>query len=63
MVQQLAFGNRGVVHGRAHGCASAAGVAAVVLETDGTFSVIERLDPADASALQDVRGLAGATEA
>jgi uncharacterized membrane protein YcaP (DUF421 family) len=41
---------------RAHGIACAEEVAAVVLETDGTFSVIEQLEPRRASALDGVIG-------
>ena len=41
---------------RARGFAAVEAVEAVVLETDGSFSVIETLGDRDASAFQDVRG-------
>ena len=42
---------------RANGVASVERVGAVVLETDGSMSVIEDLGAGEASAMQDVRGL------
>lgn len=41
---------------RANGCASIEKIAAVVLETDGSFSVIEEGKDGTASALKDVKG-------
>jgi uncharacterized membrane protein YcaP (DUF421 family) len=41
---------------RAHGIASVEGVGAVVLETDGSMSVVADLAPGKSSAMQDVRG-------
>lgn len=41
---------------RANGIASADGVGAVVLETDGSMSVIKDLGPGEPTAMQDVRG-------
>lgn len=41
---------------RANGHASMEDIEAVVLETDGTFSVIPKIQGSSASALQDVRG-------
>jgi uncharacterized membrane protein YcaP (DUF421 family) len=47
---------------RAHGHASLKDVAAVILEADGTFTVIETLD-GDCSALADIPELGGSNEA
>jgi uncharacterized membrane protein YcaP (DUF421 family) len=47
---------------RAHGFASLKDVAAVILEADGTFSVIEQLTD-DCSALDDIPELGGSNEA
>ncbi|MGF1457621.1 MAG: DUF421 domain-containing protein [Leptolyngbyaceae cyanobacterium] len=61
--QESALANERVTHGevlaaiRAKGLAAVEKVAAVVLETDGTFSVIENLDGEfNSSAMSDVQG-------
>ncbi|MEM6500580.1 MAG: YetF domain-containing protein [Cyanobacteria bacterium P01_C01_bin.89] len=41
---------------RSQGFASLCDIDAVVLEADGSFSVIENLDPSDALAMRDVKG-------
>ncbi|MGC1309092.1 MAG: YetF domain-containing protein [Phormidesmis sp.] len=41
---------------RLNGCASVEDVDAVVLETDGSFSVIKKVDLSNASAMRDVQG-------
>lgn len=41
---------------RLNGNASIEDIDAVILETDGTFSVIKKIDVANASAMKDVRG-------
>lgn len=46
---------------RLSGCSSVEDVDAVVLETDGSFSVIEDVNPATASALKDVQGFKALT--
>jgi uncharacterized membrane protein YcaP (DUF421 family) len=43
---------------RSQGIGSLGDVAAVVLETDGTFSVVVRAKTGDGSALRDVAGIA-----
>lgn len=45
---------------RANGSAAKEDIEAVVLETDGTFSVIPKIQGSSASALQDVRGFSKA---